>query len=1027
MHPTGRLLRTVLSISLGGFALFLAGPQAEAQEPSTRTSVDPTDFPEVSQDFLNGLTWRNIGPFRGGRVTAVGGDVTDPLVFYHGAAHGGVWKTTDAGISWQNISDEYFAVSNIGAMSVSRSDPDVIYVGTGEGIPRQHISIGRGVYKSTDGGDTWSHVGLDNTRHISKMVVHPTNPDIVFVAAKGDMFGPDSIRGVYRTTDGGRNWEKVLYVNDHAGAVDITMDMSNPDVVIASLNYHIRYLYDEVSGGPGSGLYKTSDGGDTWVNITRNEGMPDGVVGKIGVSISQADPRRVYAIVEAAEGGVYRSDDGGESWQQASADRTRRLFPASYNHITADTQDPDVVYLQHQRFWRSTDGGRTFNQVSMDHADHHALWIDPNDSDRMIDGGDGGAAVTLNGGASWSSLENQSTADLFSLAVDDQEPYWVYASQNDNGHIAIPSQTNDATIGWEHYLIIPMGEGGETAVKPDGSVVYACDRTAMVRYDRTSNQAPNISVWPEDEFGEPIKDVTYRFYYSFPVYVSPHDPGTLYTGAQYLFRSKTEGSSWDQISPDLTKNRQDVMGKIPGGPITSIASSLYYVSLIRAIAESPIEEGELWVGTDDSMVQISRNGGENWTDVSPDLPEWTTITAIDVSRHRPGTAYISGERHRVSDRTPYLFKTTDYGQTWQRITNGIREYDYSWVIREDPVRPGLLYAGTETGVYVSFDDGAFWQPLQRNLPPIEVMNMVVKEDDLVASTHSRGFWILDNLSPLRQITPEVAAASVHLFSPAPLLRNLGRRLGPAVETATEGMNPPNGLTIDYYLASPSSEVTIAILEEDGDVIQEYSGEEVPGDRGMNRFLWDLRYPAARRAPAEGPLTSFEASQPVPPVAPPGVYRVRLTVDGIVREETAEIRIHPRVPASADDLQAQFELMTKIRDRTSEAADAVIRIRQAQSELESRSEGVGATEQSSLRRMHEDLQVIKGQLTRLMGSNPMELHPKGLINKLAGLSRAVLEADARPTQQMFDVFEDLADRLDVQLEAMNAILDEMEGR
>jgi photosystem II stability/assembly factor-like uncharacterized protein len=941
-----------------------------------------------------------------------------------------VWKTDDAGRYWRNISDEFIGVPAVGAIDVSLSDPEVIFVGTGEGIPRQHISPGDGVYKSTDGGETWENVGLHDTRHISKLRIHPTNPEIVYVAAKGDMFGPNPERGLYRTRDGGETWEKVLYRNEFSGAVDMTMDPTDPDILIVSLNHHVRYPWDEVSGGPGTGLFKTTDGGDTWIDLTGNPGMPTGDIGKIGVSISPPRPNRVYAIIEAPEGGVYRSEDGGETWQKTSGDRARRLFPASYNHITADTEDPDVVYLQHMAFWKSTDGGRSFTIQPMDHSDHHALWIDPNDSDRMIDGGDGGAAVTLNGGQSWSTLENQPTADLFSLAVDDQDPYWLYASQNDNSHIGIPSRSNQRNIGWTDYLPIPAGEGGQTAVKPDGSVVYACDRTTMVRFDRASGQAPNISVWPEDEFGAAIKDVKYRFYYSFPVLLSPHDSGVLYTGAQYLFRSTNEGASWDQISPDLTRNRQDVMEKIPGGPITSLASSLYYVSLIRTIAESPLVEGELWIGTDDSTVQMSRDGGASWEDVSPsDLPEWTTITSIDVSPHHRGTAYVSGERHRVSDRTPYLYRTTDYGATWERITSGIRENDFSWVVREDPVRPGLLYAGTETGAYVSFDAGASWQSLQRNLPPAAVMFMLVKDDDLVVATHGRGFWILDNVSSLRLITPEVAASSAHLFAPAPTLRYLGGSRGSPGDALDAGRNPPKGVMIDYYLAEePVGKVVLTITEAGGEVIHAFSSQSEDGPRpstlaGMNRFIWDLRYPNALAAPSDGVLTGFEASQPVPPVAAPGQYGVRLTVGGETFEKTFDVRRDPRVRATEADLQAQFALMIDIRDRASEVSEALIRIRETEGQLEERISQLPEEQRAEGDRILAQLGEIEAVLTRQIGSHPMELGPKGLINKLGRLSGAVIGADARPTEQMYAVFEDLSGRIEVQLDRLREVMEE----
>ena len=821
MHAIRRVTRGGSTMfSTTGIALLVLAGCFGGSRAAAMDEVALADGPGVDASFLSALEWRFVGPYRGGRAVAVAGHPDDPLVFYFGAAHGGVWKTTDAGLNWRNVSDGFFKFPAVGALDVSLSNPDVIFAGTGEGLQRQFISPGDGVYKSTDGGQTWSNVGLRETRHIARLRIHPTNPDIVFVAAMGDMFGPSPDRGVYRSTDGGDTWEHVLYRGETAGAVDLSIDPANPEVIIAALNHHVTYPWDEESGGPTTGLFKSTDGGDTWTDIIRNPGMPKGLVGKICIAISPADSSRVYAFIEAdeGEGGIYRSDDGGSTWQMMHQDPGKMEIPNSYNHITADTQDPDVVYIQPiQGLLKSTDAGLTFKRVPLENWDPHALWIDPKDSRRMIEGGDGGASVTLNGGESWSSLRNQPTADLLSLAVDDQEPYWIYGAQNDNSHIAIPSRTDDPSITWSHYVPLPAGEGGQTAVRRDGSVVYANDRSRTVRFDRKTGLAPQISVWPEWVFGTPVKDIKYRFYYSFPILLSTHDPGDLYTAAQYVFRSTDEGQTWDRISSDLTRNRQEVMGEISGGPISSNASSLFHTSVIRTLAESPLEEGELWVGTDDSTIQVSRDGGGNWLDVSPpDLPEWTTITAIDVSHHQPGTVYISGERHRVSDRTPYLYKTTDYGSTWMRITSGIRDNDYSWVIREDPVRAGLLYAGTETGAYVSFDDGDTWQSLQRNLPPVMVMQMLVKDDDLVVATHGRGFWIMDNISSLRAITPEVSSAPVHLFEVVPTTRLLRGGRG---WTGLRGgaRNPPREVIFEYYLAEAAKNpVTMTIVEASGD-------------------------------------------------------------------------------------------------------------------------------------------------------------------------------------------------------------------
>jgi photosystem II stability/assembly factor-like uncharacterized protein len=1049
---TARLGLTVIAMT----GLLVAGLWGDAPRPGDGRpkAAFGAEYPRVDPGLLAALEWRSIGPFRGGRAPAVAGDPDDAAVFYMGTAHGGVWKTTDAGAYWRNVSDPFFKQAPVGALDVSRSNHDIVYVGTGEGIARQHVTAGDGVYKSTDAGRTWTNIGLRDTRHIAKIRIHPTNPDIVYVAAVGDMFGTNPERGVFRTKDGGKTWQRVLYKSERASAFDLTMDPSNPNTLFASLDQFQRFPWDEISGGPDSGLYKTTDGGDTWTEITRNPGLPKGVIGKIGVVISPPRPTRVYAIIEAADGGVFRSDDSGATWQKVSDQREQRPEASCYLHITADSQDPDTVYVQHVAVWKSTDGGKTFAAVAMPHSDHHAMWIDPKSSRRMIDGSDGGASITLNGGATWSSLDNQPTADLFGLAIDNQEPYWVYAAQNDNSHIGIPSRTGTGAISWAGLLNIEGGEGGQTAVKPDGSAVYACDRTAIVRFDRRSGQTPDISVWPEDEFGSPGKDVRNRFYYSFPILLSPHDPNVLYTAAQRLFRTTNEGESWEAISPDLTRNRLDKMQTIPGKPITTRQSSLFYVSLIRTVAESPLEKDELWIGTDDSTVQVTRNGGKTWADVSPkDFPEWTTITAIDVSPHDRGTAYLAAERHRMSDRTPYLYKTTDYGRAWQKITNGIRENDFTYVVREDPVRQGLLFAGSETGVYVSFDAGASWQSLQRNLPPVAVAYMQVKNDDLVVATHGRGFWIMDNIAALRQITPDVVAAPAHLFEVTPSVRRLGGRgFGRASRPGVQfegaggmiavfeerrdpdgrtrrtylnaGQNPPSGVMIEYFLKQPpSGETVLTLLDSKGQVIQRFSsqakgGRGLPADAGMNRFLWDMRYPTAREAASDG-AAGVEAARPTAPAAPPGRYTARLTAAAQSLERPFEIRKDPNVAATDADLQAQFELLIRIRDRVSEVSDALTRLRGARRQIDER-EKQGAAPPSSVQ-VRQKLRSIEGQLVRLVMSHPLDMAPKGLSNKLAALAGDVGRADARPTRQMYAVFEDLSARVAAEMRQLDDVL------
>jgi photosystem II stability/assembly factor-like uncharacterized protein len=1047
-------------IAIAAACLLVVASFSRAPEAFGRRAVEEgtAEYPRVDPAFLSALQWRLVGPFRGGRAPAVVGDPNDPMVFYMATAHGGVWKTVDAGANWRNVTDRFFDLASVGAVDVSRSNSKIVYVGTGEGNAYQHTTPGDGVWKSIDGGDTWTKIGLANTKHIARIVIDPTNPDIVYVAARGDIYGTNPDRGIFRTKDGGRTWERVLYKSDKAGAIGLSMDAANSNILIASLNEYARLPWDEVSGGPDSGIYKTTDGGTTWSEITRSPGLPKGVIGKSVLAISPARPTRYYAMIEANDGGLFRSDDSGSTWTRVSADVAMLFNPMMYFQIAADTGDADTLYVLSQALYKSTDGGRTFTVMPMRHADHHQLWIDPSNPKRMIDGGDGGGTITLDGGLSWSTIDNQPTSELFSLAIDDQDPYWLYAAQNDNSHIAVPSRSHSGAIGWPDVIDIGGGEGGRTAVKPDGSVVYACDRTAMVRWERKTGRTEDISVWPENEFGAPVKDVKYRFYYTFPVMVSSHDPNVIYTAAQYVFRSSNEGMSWDKISGDLTRNRQDKMQELIGRPLTTIESSLYYVSTIRTIAESPLKKGELWISTDDSTVQMSPDGGKTWKNVSPpDLPEWSTILALDVSHHAPGTVYLAAERHRVSDLQPYLYKTTDYGKTWQKITNGIAAPSFTYVIREDPIKPGLLFAGTETGVYVSFDDGAAWQSLRRNMPPASANNMLVKNDDLVVATSGRGFWILDNISALRQITPEITSAPVHLFTPRPAIRQGGGRgtfrsggtfnglqyvNGSGTSVAYQdtqgpdgvvrptlldgGQNPPAGAMLEYYLSQvPSGPLTLSIIDAGGHEVRRFSnqskdGQGVPARAGMNRFVWDLRYAAARSGDSAVPLPSISAPRSTPPIAPPGRYIVRLTDGSQTYEERLDVGRDPNGNATDADLQAQFDLAVQIRDTLSLVNDGLRKVHEAEQRLEKLPQSDAATPQ--VKSLQEKLHAIEGELTRLPGRNPMYLPPKALDNKLSALSSVVSGREGRPTKQMYDVFQYLSQRADSVLAQLKDIVD-----
>ncbi len=1051
-----------------GLVVMLASALAFSGTAAQQGQKPAREYPaRVDATLLRSMEWRSIGPPRGGRAPAVAGDPRDPLVFYFGAAGGGVWKTYDAGAYWQNISDGFFHTASVGAIAVADSDPNIVYVGMGEVCTHPDIEAGDGVYKSTDAGKTWVHLGLKETRHIGKILIHPRNPDIVYVAAMGHHFGFNPERGVYRSKDGGKTWQLVLFKSEKAGAVDLSMDPTNPDVIYASIYQLVRTPWSEPSGGPDCGLYKSTDGGDTWKDVSRSPGLPKGVLGKIGVAVSPARPSRVYALIEAADGGLFRSDDSGANWQLLTGRRDFRFLASSYTHVIAQPQDPDIVYVPWMELFKSADGGRTFTSLPMPHSDHHALWIDPRNPQRMIEGSDGGAIVTLNGGNSWSSQYNQPTAEFFHLAVDRQFPYRVYATQMDSSAVSVPSRTTESAIAWHDDYAVGTAESGGIVVRPDDPNIVIAGSIGsssggggnLLRYDRRTGQQRLITVWPEDRYGSPVKDVKYRFHFTYPVVLSPHDPNILYVAANKVFRSTNQGSTWEVISPDLTRNDATKMDFLDGGPITSQSFSSQYCCVIFSFAESPLKAGELWAGTDDGAVHLSRDRGKTWQNVSPTgLPEWTTISSIEVSRHEAGTVYLAAHRYKMDDRRPFAYKTTDYGKTWQSITSGIREDDFLRVIREDPVRQGLLYAGAETGAYVSFNAGESWQSLQLNLPAVPVHDLAVKDNDLVAATHGRAFWILDDLTPLREITSGVTEASVHLFSVPPAYRLRGGRGGggrgagsgsaQALRISGDGValgdvrradgnvargylnagnNPPAGVLVTYYLKqTPQGEVSLTFLDARNQVIKRFTGEsQMALQPGANRFVWDMTYPGAREI-APGPFLNLEWARAVPPVAPPGTYKVRLAAGGQTYERSFEIRKDPRVSASPQDLEAQFRLMLKIRDKLSETTDAVNELRKVRDQAEEAERRIGGRPgaQPALEaatKVKTTLMAIEGTLTRLMGPNPMLLPPKTLNIRLAALTSVVSSADEAPTRQAYDVFEDLSARADAQVKQLKDVI------
>jgi len=1044
----------------------------------------------VEPSALRALEWRPIGPFRGGRVIAVAGHPTEFATFYMGTTGGGIWKTEDGGTYWENISDGYFKRASVGALAIAESDANVIYVGMGESTIRSNVSHGDGVYKSTDGGRTWNHCGLTETRNISKVRVHPTNPDLVYVGAFGHAHGPNPERGVYRSKDGGKTWEHILFRSPEAGVVDLSLDPTNPRIIYAAFWEGVHRAHELISGGPGSGLFRSTDGGDTWEEITRKPGLPQGLLGRMGIVASPAKAGRVWAIIEAQEGAVVRSDDYGETWQRVNEGGEVRQRPWYYMHIFADPQDAETVWIMNLNAWKSTDGGKTFTQVSGTHGDYHDLWIDPKNPRRMIQGNDGGATVSFNGGESWSSIYNQPTMEFYHVSVDNQVPYRLYGAQQDNSTISVPSRSKLAAITQVDTYEVGGGESGYIAVRPDDpNIIFAGNFAGMItRYDHRTGQRQNIHAWPEETAGWGAKDVKYRFQWTFPILISPHDADTLYITSQFVHRSTDEGQSWELISPDLTRN--DPTKQEPsGGPITTDSNGMDWYCTIFAFAESPIARGVLWAGSDDGLIHVSRDGGRNWANVTPPaMPTWSLVSIIEASPHDAGTAYVAVDRHRHDDFAPYLYKTNDYGTTWTTIVTGIPADEFTRVIREDPNRRGLLYAGTEAGVYVSFDDGAHWQSFRLNLPVVPIHDLVVKDQDLVVATHGRAFWILDDLTPLYALTPGVLAEDAHLFAPRAAIRYRTLRgfegsAGPGktyqpVGTTTytfrqitrpngekgqklldAGQNPPDGAVIYYHLREkPAGDVTLTFLDKDGKEIKTYrskpddeqaaqaekkkntrgAAEEKPAPKeaGLNRFVWNMRYPDARNVES----AIYRSSGVTGPLAPPGTYQVRLTVGDASLIQSFDIRKDPRVAASDDDLGAQFALALQIRDKLSETNDAIMQIRELRAQADgweqrARQQSAPVADAPSRRqsadssviieaakRLKEELASVEEELvqTRWKSSRDALTAPSKLNVKLGTLLGVVTGADSAPTKQSSEVFASVSERLDQQLERLDTV-------
>jgi photosystem II stability/assembly factor-like uncharacterized protein len=1042
----------------------------------------------IKNRFDGLLEWRCIGPFRGGRVITVAGDPRDANTFYFGAVCGGVWKTTDAGQYWQNITDGYFTASSVGAIEVAPADPNVIYAGTGESTIRIDVSIGDGMYKSTDSGRTWKHIGLKDTRQISKVRTHPDNADLVYVAALGHAFGQNDERGVYRSKDGGDTWENVLHVSNKSGAVDISIDKNNPRIIYATFWEAYRNFWQISSGGEDSGIWRSMDGGDTWENITENKGLPKGTLGKMGIVTSPVQAGRVWAIVEhQPDGGLYRSDDYGDTWTVCTKDNRLISRAWYYMHLTADPIDANTVYINNLSFWKSTDAGNNFTEITTPHGDNHDVWINPNNNQVMVQGNDGGANVTLNGGLSWSSIHNQPTAQFYHLDVDNQTPYRIYGTQQDNSSLSVPSRSTSASIVWGDVEIAGYGESGYIAVKPDDpTIVYVGaigsspgGGNSLQRYDHKTKQIRLVSTSPRSLVGHGVQAEKYRFAWTYPIIFSPHDANTLYIGGNVVLKTTNDGQTWEVISPDLTKADPETL-KPTGGPINLDAVGAEHYATVFTFAESPHEAGVLWAGSDDGLMHISKDSGANWENITPpDLPDWTMFNMIECSSHDKATVYVTATRFKNDDYAPYVFKTTDYGQTWTSITAGITDDHFTRAIREDPNREGLLYLGTEFGLYVSFNAGDSWESFQLNLPITPIYDLKVKNNDLIVGTHGRAFWVLDDLTLLHRYSDSITDQSSHLFTPYSVERRLpkvfegmfessgavgkqyGLTAGLVMTYTTEetpehgrkltlldsGANPPNGAVITYYLKEkPESTISLTFKDTDGNEIKSFKsihaddeGKDesvtdddkpkelrIPSNVGWNRFVWDLRYADAEKVI---PHNDNQMGYIKGPHAVPGTYQATLSVGGDELTESFDVIKETGVVATQDELQKQFDLLLDIRDKVSDTHKVINQMRDVRIQLkgwQDRIKGHDAADSIVSAAKDLEYQVLEIE-KQLMIPDTRAGWPDKFNNgdrlavQLSTLTLDVALGDYQPTDEQVTAFGEMVDEINAEVERFNDLV------
>lgn len=1024
------------SLSLLIFLLVFSNQDLTAQRKKNKKEIKST----YTESLYNGLQWRLVGPFRGGRAGTVAGVSQNPDLYYMGTAGGGVWKTTDAGSSWSCISDGYFGGS-IGAIAVSESDPNIIYVGEGEQTLRGNVSSGNGIWKSMDAGETWRFIGLEGSEHIARIRIHPTNPDLVYIAAIGNLWKPNETRGVYRSKDGGLNWEKILFESNKAGAGDLILDPNNPRIIYAATWEMKRNGYRMDSGGPDSKMYKSTDGGDSWTNISTYEGLPKGPWGIVGITVSPMDSNRVWALIEAEDGGLFRSDDAGKTWKKINENRALRQRAWYYSRIYADSQNIDKLYVMNVSYGVSTDGGKTFTLKNAPHGDHHDLWIDANNNNRMIIADDGGAQISNDGGNNWSTYYNQPTAQFYRVTTDNTFPYRIYGAQQDNSTIRIFNRTASTSIGESDWEPTAGGESAHLAPDPkNNDIVYGGTfKGYMMREDHSVDQTRSINIWPDNPAGSGAEVMKHRFNWNFPVKFSIHDTNRLYAGSNFLHVTTNEGQSWKTISPDLTRGLPETI-KSSGGPITQDNTGAEFYSNLFAINESPLEKGVIWVGSDDGLIHITRDNGTTWENITPPAnmsPKLNMINCIDPSPFKKGTAYVAATSYKFGDYTPYLYKTSDYGKTWKVITKGIKNNHYTRVIRSDKVREGLLYAGTEWGMYISFDDGTNWSHFQLNLPITSIRDLHVRDNDLIAATHGRSFWMIDDLTPLHQLSLDMANSDFHLFEPDAAYRMQQSGGWSKPNTKLVGENHPDGAIINYYIktSKETDTVSIDILESDGTLIQQFSNiakenkldpsasRPLKIKSGGNRFIWNMRYPG---------YTSFEgmvfySSPNVGPKAIPGNYKVKMTYNGKSSEQKFTIVKDPRLPNSNEDYKRQFDFLMKVRNQVSRANDAITDLLRVKKDLDYL---VNKTKDDK-----EIQELITGFRTKMdviennihMTKNQSRQDPLNygirINNRLAFLMADSQRGDYPPTDQSTQFFSEITQELNTEIDALNQLMEE----